>query len=131
MISGAGLCWQHVGGVGSTTTTTTTTMVHHHKCFLRCRNAWQRWRRTWSTRLLCRPVKTRLAAFVWRWCSIRRRRMLAVSVSLRTARTATASSASSSGGEAVLTGLTRTTSGNALEARHSHLCAYCATPLFS
>ena len=25
MISGAGLCWQHVGGVGSTTTTTTTT----------------------------------------------------------------------------------------------------------
>ena len=23
MISGAGLCWQHVGGVGSTTTTTT------------------------------------------------------------------------------------------------------------
>ena len=24
MISGAGLCWQHVGGVGSTTTTTTT-----------------------------------------------------------------------------------------------------------
>ena len=22
MISGAGLCWQHVGGVGSTTTTT-------------------------------------------------------------------------------------------------------------
>ena len=23
--SGAGLCWQHVGGVGSTTTTTTTT----------------------------------------------------------------------------------------------------------
>ena len=27
MISGAGLCWQHVGGVGSTTTTTTTTIV--------------------------------------------------------------------------------------------------------
>ena len=26
MISGAGLCWQHVGGVGSTTTTTTTSM---------------------------------------------------------------------------------------------------------
>ena len=25
MISGAGLCWQHVGGVGSTTTTTTST----------------------------------------------------------------------------------------------------------
>ena len=24
MISGAGLCWQHIGGVGSTTTTTTT-----------------------------------------------------------------------------------------------------------
>ena len=27
MISGAGLCWQHVGGVGSTTTTTTTETV--------------------------------------------------------------------------------------------------------
>ena len=26
MISGAGLCWQHVGGVGSTTTTTTFTV---------------------------------------------------------------------------------------------------------
>ena len=25
MISGAGLCWQHVGGVGSTTTTTAET----------------------------------------------------------------------------------------------------------
>ena len=25
MISGAGLCWQHVGGVGSTTTTTVKT----------------------------------------------------------------------------------------------------------
>ena len=25
MISGAGLCWQHVGGVGSTTTTTLST----------------------------------------------------------------------------------------------------------
>ena len=30
MISGAGLCWQHVGGVGSTTTTTTTTSVRQN-----------------------------------------------------------------------------------------------------
>ena len=35
MISGAGLCWQHVGGVGSTTTTTTTTK---QKVFLSNKN---------------------------------------------------------------------------------------------
>ena len=32
MISGAGLCWQHVGGVGSTTTTTTTFRVIGCNC---------------------------------------------------------------------------------------------------
>ena len=30
MISGAGLCWQHVGGVGSTTTTTTGRIESRH-----------------------------------------------------------------------------------------------------
>ena len=32
MISGAGLCWQHVGGVGSTTTTTC--QWHYHRTSL-------------------------------------------------------------------------------------------------
>ena len=33
MISGAGLCWQHVGGVGSTTTTTTTVRKFTYLCY--------------------------------------------------------------------------------------------------
>ena len=32
MISGAGLCWQHVGGVGSTTTTTTSKYSKNFAC---------------------------------------------------------------------------------------------------
>ena len=35
MISGAGLCWQHVGGVGSTTTTTTLMVVMRILCLLK------------------------------------------------------------------------------------------------
>ena len=34
MISGAGPCWQHVGGVGSTTTTTTTTCREAYNNYL-------------------------------------------------------------------------------------------------
>ena len=36
MISGAGLCWQHVGGVGSTTTTTTFLLIRLISFFIFC-----------------------------------------------------------------------------------------------
>ena len=43
MISGAGLCWQHVGGVGSTTTTT-----------------WQKCRKNWKGALESKDLKVNL-----------------------------------------------------------------------
>ena len=36
--SGAGLCWQHVGGVGSTTTTTTTTKLKLMRPYRGCQS---------------------------------------------------------------------------------------------